>query len=234
MTIGIALHDDVPLGVSHPSQNPGVPAGRSAHDFTAKRGQFELVAGPSKDRSVASFGSRRRHVLFSTVDEAGCFATNHASKAIADFAAMPTGVNGLALGPNGEIYGAQEGGRRLVEIHSPTGRTIPVDALLDGKHHNQRAMCRSTGRASSISPPAPPDHPFGPSTFRFSITAPCWRSKHYLPDLSMSMRGSPAGGAAGAAPAVCPLQQAGVDRARSFAACRDRRWHVHHVGDSWQ
>lgn len=44
-------------------------------------------------------------------------------------------VNGLAYGRNGELYGCQEGGRRLIEF-AGDGRMFKVDALLDGKYHN--------------------------------------------------------------------------------------------------
>src|SRR5262249_14209661 len=54
-------------------------------------------------------------------------------------------VNGLALGPAGELYGAQEGGRRLVEF-TPDGRLMAVDALVDGKYHNQPSDLAVDGR----------------------------------------------------------------------------------------
>ena len=54
----------------------------------------------------------------------------------------------LGAGPGGELYGAQEGGRRLVEF-TPDGRLVAVDALLDGKYHNQPATSWSTAGIAS-------------------------------------------------------------------------------------
>src|SRR5258708_39448950 len=97
--------------------------------------QFELVAGPFEGPAGGVFW-QAGHVLFSTIDEGRLLRFDHASKAITEFRRYANRVNGLALGPNGEIYGAQEGGRRLGEF-TPDGRTIPADALGDGKQHNQ-------------------------------------------------------------------------------------------------
>jgi gluconolactonase len=44
-------------------------------------------------------------------------------------------VNGLAAGPNGELYGGQEGGRRVVQF-MPEGITTPTALQLDGRFHN--------------------------------------------------------------------------------------------------
>src|SRR5262249_54302668 len=68
-------------------------------------------------------------------------------------------------GPGGELYGAQEGGRRLVEF-TPDGRLVPVDALLDGKYHNQPSDL-VVDRAHRIwfTDPHHPVIPFGPQIF---------------------------------------------------------------------
>src|SRR6266852_5967902 len=97
--------------------------------------EFELAAGPfAGPAGGVVWETGHGQVLFSTVDEGRLLRFNPASREIAEFRRYANRVNGLALGPNGEVYGAQEGGRRLVEF-TPDGRTIPVDALLDGKHH---------------------------------------------------------------------------------------------------
>ena len=75
-------------------------------------------------------------MLFSTIDDGRLLRFDPVSKALSELRRYTNRINGLALGPNGELYGAQEGGRRLVEFTSD-GRTVPVDALLDGKYHNQ-------------------------------------------------------------------------------------------------
>ena len=98
---------------------------------------FELVAGPFEGQAGGVvWETAHGQILFSAIDEGRLLRFNHTSKEITEFRRYANRVNGLALGPNGEVYGAQEGGRRLVQF-TPDGRTVPVDALLDGKYHNQ-------------------------------------------------------------------------------------------------
>src|SRR5690348_10169247 len=102
-----------------------------------KAWQFELVAGPFEGPAGGVvWETAPGQVLFSTIDEGRLLRLNHATKELTEFRRYANRVNGLALGPNGEVYGAQEGGRRLVQF-TPDGRTVPVDALLDGEYHNQ-------------------------------------------------------------------------------------------------
>jgi gluconolactonase len=97
--------------------------------------QFELVAGPYQGPTggVVWDGA---HVLFTAIDEGRLLRFNPGTRAVDEVRRHLNRVNGLALGPGGELYGAQEGGRRLVEF-TPDGRLTAVDALLDGKYHNQ-------------------------------------------------------------------------------------------------
>src|SRR5262245_63148622 len=99
--------------------------------------EFELVAGPFEGSTggVLWDGGHNR-VLFSAIDEGRLIWLDHDTKAVSEFRRYANRVNGLAVGPNGEIYGAQEGGRRLVEF-TPGGRTVAVDALLLGKDDHQ-------------------------------------------------------------------------------------------------
>src|SRR5262245_16065969 len=99
--------------------------------------QFERVAGPFQGPlGGVVFDRARGQVLVSAIDEGRLLWFDPASKAVSEFRRYANRVNGLAVGPNGELYGAQEGGRRLVEF-TPDGRSVAVDALLDGKYHNQ-------------------------------------------------------------------------------------------------
>jgi gluconolactonase len=91
---------------------------------------FERVAGPFNGPVGGVIWDRsRRQVLFSVIDEGRLLWFDPASGSVTEFRRYANRVNGLALGPNGEIYGAQEGGRRLVEF-TPDGRTVPVDGIL--------------------------------------------------------------------------------------------------------
>jgi gluconolactonase len=130
--------------------------------------QFELVAGPFEGAiGGVVWDGARGQVLFSTIDEGRLLWLDHASKAVSEFRRYANRVNGLAIGANGEIFGAQEGGRRLVEF-TPDGRTVAVDALLDGKYHNQPSDL-VVDRQSRIyfTDPRHPVIPFGPSIFPF-------------------------------------------------------------------
>ena len=130
--------------------------------------EFERVAGPFEGSAGGViWDSTRDQVLFSTVDEGRLLWLDHASKAVSEFRRYANRVNGLARGPNGEIYGAQEGGRRLVEF-TPDGRTVAVDALLDGKYHNQPSdLVVDWQHRIYFTDPRHAVIPFGPSIFPF-------------------------------------------------------------------
>src|SRR5260370_41048373 len=130
--------------------------------------QFEAVAGPFQGPiGGVVWDAARGAVLFSTIDDGRLLALDHVGKTVTELRRYTNRVNGLALGPNGELYGAQEGGRRLVEF-TPDGRTVAVDALLDGKYHNQPSdlVVDDQGRIW-FTDPRHPVIPFGPSIFPF-------------------------------------------------------------------
>ena len=82
--------------------------------------EFERVAGPFEGSAGGViWDSTRDQVLFCTVDEGRLLWLDHASKAVSEFRRYANRVNGLARGPNGEIYGAQEGGRLLGRLRVP-------------------------------------------------------------------------------------------------------------------
>jgi gluconolactonase len=97
--------------------------------------QFELVAGPY-DGPIGGVAWDGAAVLFSLIEEGRILRLDPQTQAVTELRRYTNRVNGLAFGPNGELYGAQEGGRRIVEF-APDGRMVAVDALLDGKYHNQ-------------------------------------------------------------------------------------------------
>jgi gluconolactonase len=97
--------------------------------------KFELVAGPYKGPTGGVVWANDVTV-FSAIDEGLLLQFDPTTRKVAELRRYTNRVNGLALGPGGELYGAQEGGRRLVEF-TPDGRVVPVDALLGGKYHNQ-------------------------------------------------------------------------------------------------
>ena len=139
--------------------------------------QFELVAGPYEGPTggVVRDGDA---VIFSTIDEGRLLALRSRQQAPSTEVRRYTNrVNGLARGPDGELYGAQEGGRRLIEF-TPDGRVVPVDALLDGKYHNQPSdLVVDRQHRIWFTDPRHSGHPVRAGDLsRFSITARCCAS----------------------------------------------------------
>jgi gluconolactonase len=132
------------------------------------RWKFERVAGPFTGPLGGVVWDRNRsRLLFSVIDEGRLLWLDPKTRAISEFRRYANRVNGLALGPDGEIYGAQEGGRRLVEF-TPEGRTVAVDALLDGKYHNQPSdLVVDRQHRIYFTDPRHPVIPFGPAIFPF-------------------------------------------------------------------
>jgi gluconolactonase len=126
--------------------------------------QFELVAGPYQGPTggVVWDGA---HVLFTAIDEGRLLRFDPGTRAVDEVRRHLNRVNGLAVGPDGELYGAQEGGRRLVEF-TPDGRLTAVDALLDGKYHNQPSdLVVDRRHRIWFTDPHHPAIPFGPQIF---------------------------------------------------------------------
>jgi gluconolactonase len=96
---------------------------------------FELVAGPYKGRSggLAWDGSG---MLFSAVLEERILRYDPKTGKTNVWRNYTGRTNGIALARDGTVYGAQEGGRRVVCFRKD-GSTGAMPDLLDGKHHNQ-------------------------------------------------------------------------------------------------
>jgi gluconolactonase len=128
--------------------------------------QFELVAGPFESAlgGVVWDGSA---VLFSAIDEGRLLRFDPRSRTVSEFRRYTNRVNGIAFGPGGELYGAQEGGRRLVEF-TPDGRLVATDALLDGKYHNQPSdLVVDSAHRIWFTDPHHPVMPMGPAIFPY-------------------------------------------------------------------
>lgn len=96
---------------------------------------FEKVAGPYKGRAggLAWDGSG---MLFSVVGEERVMRFDPATGKAEEFRRYTGRVNGLAIAADGTVFGAQEGGRRIVRFLKD-GSTASAPDLLDGQHHNQ-------------------------------------------------------------------------------------------------
>lgn len=97
--------------------------------------QFERVAGPFKGRTggIAWDG---KGLLFTAPDEGRVLRLDPKSREVKEVRKYTHGVYGIALGPSGEVYGGQEGGRRIIRFEDD-GTASAVSKLLDGRYHNQ-------------------------------------------------------------------------------------------------
>ncbi|HZM46891.1 MAG TPA: SMP-30/gluconolactonase/LRE family protein [Burkholderiales bacterium] len=96
---------------------------------------FELVAGPYKGKT-GGLAWDGKGMLFSVVQEERIMRYDPASGKAEVFRPYTGRTNGLAMAKDGTVYGAQEGGRRVVH-YLKDGSTAPMPDLLDGHHHNQ-------------------------------------------------------------------------------------------------
>src|SRR3981081_111232 len=110
--------------------------------------QFERVARPYP-RPTGGVLWHEGGVLFSVIDEGLILRFDPQTRTVAEYRRYANRVNGLAHGPGGELYGAQEGGRRLGEF-ALDGRLVAVDALPDGEDHNQHSAHPVDNRARRL------------------------------------------------------------------------------------
>jgi gluconolactonase len=96
---------------------------------------FELVAGPYKGKT-GGLAWDGKGMLFSVVQEERIMRYDPGSGKAEVFRSYTGRANGLAVAKDGTVYGAQEGGRRVVH-YLKDGSTAAMPDLLDGHHHNQ-------------------------------------------------------------------------------------------------
>jgi gluconolactonase len=75
-------------------------------------------------------------LLVSVPNESRIVSIDPESGAVTDFRRYTNRTNGLALSLDGSVYGAQEGGRRIVHFTND-GATAVLPHFLDGEYHNQ-------------------------------------------------------------------------------------------------
>ncbi len=96
---------------------------------------FEKVAGPYQGLTGGVVWDGKA-VLFSAVREERILRYDPNSGVTDNFRRWSGRTNGLAIGKDGAMYGAQEGGRRVIQF-MPDGSTAPTAEMIDGWHHNQ-------------------------------------------------------------------------------------------------
>jgi len=127
---------------------------------------FDLVAGPYRGRT-GGLAWDGKAMLFSAVLEERIERFDPASGKTGTFRKYTGRTNGIAIAADGSVFGAQEGGRRVIHFLN-NGSTAPTNDLLDGQHHNQptdvavdtqgRVWIADTWNAQA--PYGPPVYPF--------------------------------------------------------------------------
>jgi gluconolactonase len=96
---------------------------------------FERVAGPCNGRT-GGLAWDGECMLVSAVIEERVLRFAPKTGATENFRRWTGRVNGIAIARDGSVYGAQEGGRRVVRF-MPDGSTVAVTELLEKRRHNQ-------------------------------------------------------------------------------------------------
>lgn len=125
---------------------------------------YEKVAGPFKGRTggMAWDGAG---MLFSAVGEERVIRFDPRSGKADEFRRYTGRVNGLAIAADGTVYGAQEGGRRIVRFLKD-GSTASAPDLLDGRHHNQPTDVIVDGKGRVwFTDPYNAQPPYGPPVY---------------------------------------------------------------------
>ena len=128
--------------------------------------KFEQVAGPYKGRTggLAWDGAA---MLFSAVAEERILRFDPAAGKAEVFRKYTGRTNGIAVAADGSVFGAQEGGRRVIQFLKD-GSTAPTSKLLDGKHHNQPAdVIVDSRRRVWFADPWNGTPPYGPPAYPF-------------------------------------------------------------------
>ena len=128
--------------------------------------KFDLVAGPFKGRTggLAWDGSG---MLCSLVLEERIVKFDPKTGKADNWRKYTGRTNGISVASDGSVFGAQEGGRRIIHFCTD-GSTAPTNDLVDGKHHNQPVdvFADSKGRVW-IADPWNLQNPYGPSIYPF-------------------------------------------------------------------
>src|SRR6187549_3085112 len=95
---------------------------------------FEKVHGPL-GRPIGGLAWDGEAMLFSDVGESVILRYDPRRNAVAPWRKYTNRVNGIAFGPDGVLYGCQEGSRRVIEMR-PDGSAAVTATQLDGRVHN--------------------------------------------------------------------------------------------------
>jgi len=128
--------------------------------------KFDRMAGPYQGQTGGLVWNGTV-MLFSAVHEERILVFDPATGWTENYRRYSGRTNGLAIGADGAMYGAQEGGRRIIR-YMPDGSTVPTEELIDGTHHNQPAdLVVDRKGCVWFTDPYNPVAPYGPPAFPF-------------------------------------------------------------------
>ena len=96
---------------------------------------FERIAGPY-DSPLGGLAWTGQSLLFSLPNEGRILSYEPRTGEVSEFRRYTNRTNGLACARDGSVYGAQEGGRRIVHF-AQDGSCVVLPHLIDGRYHNQ-------------------------------------------------------------------------------------------------
>jgi len=102
--------------------------------MTQSSPQFERIASCTGALGGLAWDGRR--LLFAAIDESRILVYDTATRTVDEFRRYTNRTIGIALAPDGRIYGAQSASRRIVSFNSDGTTTCPNDRI-DGQLHNQ-------------------------------------------------------------------------------------------------
>ena len=139
---------------------------------------FELVAGPFKGRT-GGLAWDGKGMLVSAVLEERVLRFDPSTGKAENFRRWTGRVNGIAVAKDGSVFGAQEGGRRVIHFLND-GTAAAITEFLDGKRHNQPSdvVVDSKGRLW-IADPYNMQPPYGPPTAPYLDHASVLRNDPY-------------------------------------------------------
>jgi gluconolactonase len=128
--------------------------------------KFDLAAGPFKGRT-GGLAWNGAAMLCSVVLEERIVQFDPKTGTTENFRRYTGRTNGLSVAKDGSVFGAQEGGRRVIQF-CPDGSTAPTNDLIDGKHHNQPVDVAVDGKGRVwIADPWNLQVPYGPAIYPF-------------------------------------------------------------------
>jgi len=128
--------------------------------------KFDRVAGPYQGHTGGLVWNGKT-MLFSIVREECILSFDPTTGSVENFRRYSGRTNGLAIGSDGAMFGAQEGGRRIIQFMAD-GSITPTEDLIDGCHHNQPTDLVVDHRGGVwFTDPYNPVAPYGPPIFPF-------------------------------------------------------------------